>query len=411
MVSAVSDDHAQLRALIYEHARIKLRKDLYGFLDELGWTGIAERVLALEAAIDRVEADFASASALPARPLDNIALADSARDFPPASGTRDRTALIVPPASEQLQSNPRSEQNAVVPEVILPDDDPPILPSFLRGVPDKRALYRTQTGGTDVDTHLTIKLDNRQSGWWWTAQLILAATLGVAIYAAILAHQLRSTGPARDLAGVPPRSDESRLVRDDSASDHRAGTATSQLSVVKSPTVPVPSRYGAFAINNGALVELDLLPIRVPDSRVAISALIPTPSRAHLSDGHLQFIVFRRDLATDAPDHVALRVVAQVVRALTFDAAGHPKVTSVENAWAVRSNSYEMTVGPVADKPDMILIRPDDPKMVFPAGRYALALKGAAYDLTIDGPLSDPVHCLERTDAVNFPVYTECRNP
>jgi len=53
-------------------------------------------------------------------------------------------------------------------------------------------------------------------------------------------------------------------------------------------------------------------------------------------------------------------------------------------------------------------IRPDA-DIVFPAGRYALVLKGVAYDFIIDGPLTDPVHCLERTDALNAPVYAECR--
>jgi hypothetical protein len=125
----------------------------------------------------------------------------------------------------------------------------------------------------------------------------------------------------------------------------------------------------------------------------------------------VQFVVFRRGLAADAPDRVSLRVVAQVTRALTFDATGKPSLKNVDQSWVVRSNSYQMTVAPVADNPEMILIRPDPPELLLPAGRYALVLKDGAYDVTLDGPISDRAHCLERTDALDAPIYTECPNP
>jgi len=59
----------------------------------------------------------------------------------------------------------------------------------------------------------------------------------------------------------------------------------------------------------------------------------------------------------------------------------------------------------------MILIRPDPPELLLPAGRYALVLKDGAFDFTLDGPITDSAHCLERTDALDTPVYTECRSP
>ena len=103
--------------------------------------------------------------------------------------------------------------------------------------------------------------------------------------------------------------------------------------------------------------------------------------------------------------------MAQVKQALTFDSAGKPTVTKIDDSWVVRGNSYQMRVAPVLDNPDMILIRPEHAEFVFPAGRYALVLKNVAYDFTLDGPISDTAHCLERTDALNSPIYTECRNP
>jgi hypothetical protein len=57
----------------------------------------------------------------------------------------------------------------------------------------------------------------------------------------------------------------------------------------------------------------------------------------------------------------------------------------------------------------MIVIRSDPTDFIFPAGRYTLVLKGVGYDFTVDGPQADTAHCLERTDALNAPIYSECR--
>ena len=58
----------------------------------------------------------------------------------------------------------------------------------------------------------------------------------------------------------------------------------------------------------------------------------------------------------------------------------------------------------------MILIRPADADFSFPAGRYALVLKAAAYDFSVDGPITDLAQCVERTDGLNAPSYTQCRH-
>jgi hypothetical protein len=162
---------------------------------------------------------------------------------------------------------------------------------------------------------------------------------------------------------------------------------------------------------NGRLTELEQLPIKVPDPRIAISASIAVPSRTHLPIGRLEFVVFRRDLINNAPDRVTVRVVAQVARALSFDAAGKPRKTNVEESWVIRNNSYQMRVAPYADNPEMIVIRSDPPDQDLPAGRYALVLKGVGYDFTVDGGRADVAHCLERTDALNAPIYSECPKP
>src|ERR1700689_1080457 len=60
MVSAVSQDHAQLRTLIYEFARRKLRKDLFRQFEDGDWSEIEKQITTLEAAIGQIEADFSN---------------------------------------------------------------------------------------------------------------------------------------------------------------------------------------------------------------------------------------------------------------------------------------------------------------------------------------------------------------
>ena len=58
MVSAVSQDHGQLRTLIYEFARRKLRKDLFRQFEDGDWSEIEKQISTLEAAIGQIEEDF-----------------------------------------------------------------------------------------------------------------------------------------------------------------------------------------------------------------------------------------------------------------------------------------------------------------------------------------------------------------
>ena len=59
----------------------------------------------------------------------------------------------------------------------------------------------------------------------------------------------------------------------------------------------------------------------------------------------------------------------------------------------------------------MIVIRPLTDGFALPAGRYALVLKNAAYDFVVGGAVTDAAHCLERTDALDTQIYSECRHP
>jgi hypothetical protein len=171
---------------------------------------------------------------------------------------------------------------------------------------------------------------------------------------------------------------------------------------------PVPTVYGVYALDNGTLTELDALSEQVPDRRVAMSTPISRPSHNILRDGHVKFVVFRRDLVALAPERVDVRVVAKVVRAMTFDAKGKISFAPVNDAWNIRNIFHEFRVRPIAGNPEMLLVQPEKADFGLPSGRYVLVLRNQGYDFTVAGELSDPAQCLERTEAANGIFYSDC---
>lgn len=388
MVADVSQDHAQLRTFIYEFARVRLRKELYPRFVEGDWSEIEEQVRGLEAAIDRIEADFAQNA--PALQFNSqAALSDGTQE----QSTRNSVALRF--ASQKTKK--------------FSAEGIPAQSLLVRSSPYRTSSIPIVSDGSDrlakafLGKHL-------RSTFWRNTQLIVAAFIGVAIYAT---YDAKSALNRLGLHGLDSSTQIS--LTNDVEKEHGVADVGKQLPSKsgeslrqRPPDTPIPTEYGAYALLNGRLTGLEQLPIRLPDPRVAISASISMPSRTHLPIGRIEFVIFRRDLMNSAPDRVAVRVVAQVMRALTFDSAGKPKTTNVEQSWVIRNNSYQMRVAPFADNPEMIVIRPDPPDFNLPAGRYALVLKGVGYDFTVDGPRTDATHCLERSDALNAPIYTEC---
>jgi hypothetical protein len=50
----------------------------------------------------------------------------------------------------------------------------------------------------------------------------------------------------------------------------------------------------------------------------------------------------------------------------------------------------------------------EDAETALAPGRYALVLKGQAYDFSVAGQITDPKQCLERMAATNGQFYSEC---
>jgi hypothetical protein len=56
------------------------------------------------------------------------------------------------------------------------------------------------------------------------------------------------------------------------------------------------------------------------------------------------FIIYRRDAANGAPERVSVRVIAKVLRAMTFNTAGQASTTNVQDTWTIRNISYDFRV-------------------------------------------------------------------
>jgi hypothetical protein len=383
-IEFAGEDPSRLRRMIYDLARNELRRQLYHRLD-FRFLEIKQQTSALERAIEQVESKVGDQTPLlpnysgqmPGSAYDEAAAADYDDEAPP----RLHQALVVnrPPMWAENRGAPIFEGYPALGSRMGPYQKP------------KRF----------------------QAAFWSTLQLFIAVLLGAAVLTVVenrnslFSHA--ATPPSDDLAARTQQlvSAEEPGVHSSSATDASHAQPNSTLDST-SNGLPLPRSYGVYALDQGKLINLQSLPIRVPDQRVEISAIFPTPSATTLPDGQLQFIAFRRDLMDQAPDHVLIRVVARVARALTFDKSGAAKTVTVDSSWAVRGKAFQMKVSPVDGKPEMILIQPETAGFALPPGRYALVLLKTSYDFTVAGKVTDPAQCLERTDALNMPVYSEC---
>jgi len=368
MINTVKEDPSQMRLTIYEFARARLKIDM-------SWAEEAERKrlsAALETAIQGVE-EFSVRRDEKERlqaptPSAQIALGTSPAE-PPA------TSMV---AIHRVNSAPKS---VLVKEVYLRAEAEPV---------------------AEAQTRVLLSTLARFS----IGILLFGVVAGLAIYkqrTSLLGASARLPSLIVAKPAVPPS-----IPDPPQQSPVAADVKTAAVSPGSLP-FPLPSDYGVYAVNNAKLSELYLLPEQVPDKRVALSTPISQPSRTTLPDGKARFVVFRRDLAGSAPERIEVRVVARVVRALTFDAKGKASFLPVSDAWNIRNLSYEFRVRPLPGNPEMLMVQAENTDFVLPAGRYVLALKNQGYDFTVAGNVTDRSQCLERTDAANGTFYSDCQ--
>ncbi|MES5486498.1 hypothetical protein QMZ05_27385 [Bradyrhizobium sp. INPA03-11B] len=250
----------------------------------------------------------------------------------------------------------------------------------------------------------------RHPRWSSSAPLRYIAMLGFfGLIAAVVLLQQRgvSLAAARamiagTLAPAPPQTQRPAVVA--------AVPVPSVPAEPPAPKRPLPTAYGVYAESGGKLYELQLIQGRAPDPRIAISAAITKPSETSLPDGHLRFIVFRREGAGGASDPIDVRLIARVTQQTTFDATGKPVVSPGDDTWVIRNISIPFRAAPLSEDPQMFEVQPRDDAPLSP-GRYALILKAQAYDFTVEGAVTDKRHCLQRLAAANGVFYSECERP
>ncbi len=177
------------------------------------------------------------------------------------------------------------------------------------------------------------------------------------------------------------------------------------------PDPLVPTSFGVYAISDGKLFALQMLPGRAPSPRVAISAAISAPPKTVLPDAQIKFVVFRRDSVVNALSHAEVRVIARIASEMKFDPAGKALITKSENTWVIRNVSYPYRTGPYKGQPDMYEVVGAEADKPLSPGRYALILKDEAYDFSITGQITDSKQCLESVGAANGTFYAECKKP
>jgi hypothetical protein len=352
MINSITEDPQQLRASLYELARHKLDEQIAGEDPEE-----QSRILnSLEVAIKGVETHY---SRLELRALE-------------APEGQSRLGLL------GFRGFRKAE-----PEVGAPEEgDHQRFRPFKSYIPDGQA-----------------RRWEFSAPWRYVTVLVLSAAVGLAI-------QQRA-----NLAGILNSNAGSGVVASKTVSKP-VQTAVEQAALAQPEPPPdplVPTTFGVYAISDGKLYNLELLPGRAPSPRVAISAAISMPSKTILADGHIKFVVFRRDSATIALTRAEVRVIAKISQATKFDPAGKSIIAKVDDIWAIRNISYLYRTAPYKGRPDMYEVVGDDPDKPLSAGRYALILKDEAYDFSVAGEITDSKHCVESLAAANGVFYAECQ--
>ena len=348
VIGSIENDPAQLRNAVYELARIKLQTELSQRGAPINVSEKDDLTLALESAIDRVETVY-------------------------SKHDHRKSALIIRPPSPHTTH----------------------LPSFSTGVVGD---YR-----------------KAKPSWHWMGAAPLARAAVVAILAVLLCAVLyRQFGFFGRQAPQPFASvhkiekPQTKLIVQASADDLQLPITTPRPQPLGFPR---PTVYGIYAVSGGQLFELEPLVGRVPDQRVFMSTPVKMASRTVLPDGRAVFIIYRRDAANSTPEPVSVRVIAKVLRAMTFNTVGPASTVNVQDTWTIRNISYDFRVAPLGEGSEMLMIKPENEDFVFPAGRYGLVIKGRAYDFTVAGPITEAAQCLEGIKAENGTIYSECRRP
>lgn len=371
LIEAAKNDPAQLRSSVYELARLKLI-DQAGSEDRYEQRRLLE---ALETAITGVEAFSQRQEHAKLGPP-----GPASRELTVGNAISDRASLVSRHLGQEIgESEFRPSRRSA---------------GFASSAPDIVQVSVTPARRSFRARHVLL-----------VTGILAVVTVG-GVY--LQRHQ-EALKPLGVIAGRWPTSSQPAQPKE--AGARMAAAALDHAIGADGNSALLPKTFGIYAISADQLFELEPLPGRVPDLRVAVSAAITTPSRTSLPDGKARFIVYRRDSVNNAPDRAEIRVIAKVVSAMTFANSGKPAVVATEDTWVIRNVAIGYRVAPVKEAPDMYEIRSESDDFSLSPGRYALVIKGSAYDFTVAGKATDPNHCLERIEASNGSFYAPCQKP
>jgi hypothetical protein len=416
-VDAAENNPAQLRALVYDLARLRLGGQSTSSYSQTGNVELLHHLLMLEIAISRVE--------IVSR-LENEVVPRLANDGGALLSINQSVATHVEdPSFDQLSDDATSQQylrherSLVVTQSsteVFCEAPPAFLTEahILRPAQAQEPIQSWQVDRTWQPTPTLDLFSERVRRKIWSALPFgIASGIALVVLAVVLALfdysnmsvLLRRPNAVPDLASMINRPPLQATPPAPSA------TSNVRLEVNPAPSFQLPTVYGIYAVSDGQAIELKSLPISVPDPRIAISGVISAPSVTTIRAGKILFVLFRRDLLFSAPDRISIRVVARIARDLKFPGNKAATITKTDREWAIRDKSYEFRVAPLSDHAEMLLVRPENSDFVFPPGRYALVIKGVGYDFTVAGRVTDKAQCLERSETVGGTIYSECLNP
>jgi hypothetical protein len=404
VIDDANQDPAELRRSIYELARIKLQREAWREDPPLDAGQMRRLTKALETAIERVEA-FSSQrdEARVLRSLDHLiknqeraepGLAADATLLAIENGATDESTSQFyngtvggPPVPTTVSTKAsRGFSGTTRVRLLDPEDAMPVQPAV--AVPPRE----------------TVRFIDRLLPFWQRRGSLVAGTLVVVAVTVGLTFLISQRTALFQLFERPSASITAALPKQTSEPTVPVAPPPHK----EEPAQPLPRVYGIYALSNGELFELEALPGRAPDPRIALSAVINKTSRTTLPNGRVSFVAYRRDFAASAPERVSVRVIAKIAHAMGFGSTGKAQVSGVDDTWIMRNISFPFRVAPVMSNPEMLALEPES-EVALPAGRYGLVINGVAYDFSVAGQVSDPAQCLERVEAANGTFYSACQ--
>jgi hypothetical protein len=440
-IQDASEDPVKMRELVYEAARLALRRQVQMQRPPLSFAQIERHIGELEDAIRHLEAEAEAAEAEEAEATDlgEEAAAsgpDRLDDPEPEAGEAAADDATNPPSHEPPVQSEEDAAFFTVGDLQILGAGPaaPVARAAARQpikIPEraKRPSYLVNPADF-VNPNATSRAQPAprlrkpvvMSGLKVTFQLAVAAVAVAAFYFAVWGRNgpLQTAGEIQ-LAGAGIPRIQSAPAPEPPADGISTGAAAplpagplpeAPVAAAAEPALafPLPDAYGVYAVRDNQLIALEQVQATPADPRTPNQLEITRPGRIVSATSKLAFLVFRRDLLSNAPEKVSVRVAARIAHSMNFDSAGQAVVTTPKtDTWLIRDKGYELRAEPLRGGAEMVMLHPENPDFSFPPGRYELMLDGQAYDFVIAGEVTDPAHCVEGVVTVRGPDFYECK--